>query len=115
MKFEAVCRALLSTAGAIAVTACGGGGASGVNFASTPTLTTPSPTPTPTPTPTPAPPIPAAHLGLVSAEPFAVLAVTDTYKTDPLNRGTRQVSGPSPADVKFSYDASSNSYQISIP
>ena len=64
--------ALLSTSAALALSACGGGGADGSTLFTTPTpapAATPTPTPggtTPTPTPVPAPPLPstAAHVAL---------------------------------------------------
>jgi hypothetical protein len=52
---------------------------------------------------------------LVSAQPFAVLGVGDTYKTDASEQKITDASAPSMQDVSFSYDASTNTYQISLP
>ena len=100
-----------SAALSLTLCACGGGGG---GVASTPPPTvTPSPTPTPTPTPG-TQPLPPAHIALVSSQPFAALGVTDAYSLNPSGGRTR-VTGPSAADVQFSYDPSSNSYRVSLP
>ena len=99
---------LLITAAALAVAACGGAG--------TQIASTPPPPPTPTPTPTPPPgPIPPAHLGLVSDQPFAVLAVGTDYKTDATGNPTTIVSGPALQDVHFNYDSATNTYGVTLP
>jgi hypothetical protein len=96
----------------LAISGCGGGG-SGMSFIPAPP---PAPTPSPTPTPTPAGPIAPDHLGLVSSQPFAVLAEGDTYSApESSEQNAKRISGPSAQDVQFSYDGASNSYQISIP
>lgn len=102
----------LAMATVLAVTACGGGG--GTNVASTPPPPV-GPTPTPTPTPTPPPPIAPAHLGLVSSEPFAVLGTSVRGTTDTEGTNPVPLSGPTFDDVQFSYDGSTNTYEISLP
>ena len=110
MTMWRICRGLLASACAAALAGCGGsGGSSGTNFI-------PSPPVTPTPTPTPiSTPIAPAHLGLVSPSPFAVLGIGDTHKTDSAGNSPAPVSPPAPKDVQFSFDAATNSYQISVP
>lgn len=106
---------LFTSALILSLCGCAGGGTE-IGSSSSPTLMpTPTPAPTPTPTPTPSPPIAPAHLGLVSAAPFAVLGVGDTYKTDPSGSRATQLTAPTPQDVHFSYDAATNNYQISVP
>lgn len=76
---------LLLTGAASALAACGGGGGGGGGGVAS----IPSPTGV----------IPPAHIGLVSSAPFAVQAV----------------SGQSPVDVQFSYNSSTNTYEIALP
>ena len=118
MKSHSI-RALLACAATIALAGCGGAGGGGAAFISSPPVTptpTPSPAPTPTPTPTPPPPpVAPAHLGLVSDKPFAVVASGETYLLSSNNQDRSPVSGPAFQEVQFSYDASSNSYTISLP
>jgi hypothetical protein len=111
MRHRLVCNLLLGGAAALALESCGGGsgGSASTEFI-------PPPPATPTPTQTPAAPVVApAHLGLVSAAPFAVLSIGDTYTTDPAGQHAAPLSGPSAQDVQFSYSPSTNSYQISLP
>ena len=97
--------------GPLSLTACGGG-----DISSASSVPPPPPTATPTPTPTPAPaPIAPAHLGLVSVGPFAVLAVGDSYKTNAAGANRTQLTAPAPQDAHFSYNAATNTYQISLP
>lgn len=109
MTCKHIANALLASAGALALTACGGGGG-GPRAEVIPLAPT---TPTPPATPPP-PPIAPAHLGLVSAQPFAVVAMGDSYTTNAEGVGT-PVDGPSVKDVQFSYNPAANSYQISVP
>jgi len=96
-------RKSLSVGAAImSLTGCGGGG--GMSFI-----------PAPVAQPTPAGPLPPAQIGLVSTEPFAVLGTGDTFTTDPSGQNVKPLTAPSAQDVQFSYDASTNSYTVSIP
>lgn len=101
-------RFLLVGAAAIALSACGGGGVQSTPFV-------PSPPPPPPPPPPPAPVLPPDHLGLVSSQPFAVLAVGDQYTADSTGSSRTIVSGPAARDMQFSYDAATNTYQIAVP
>lgn len=102
----------VGAAATLALSACGG---DGMGIASTPPPPV-TPTPPTTPTPPPAtPPTAPAHLGLVSGSPFAVLSVGETYETDGKGNVTTVTAPPAPQNVQFSYDAVSNSYQISLP
>ena len=93
---------LLLTCLACSLAACGGGGGGGGggNFASTP--------------PPPTGVLPPPHIGLVSSAPFAALAMEHTYSTDATGNQTL-LSGPSPADLQFSYDSATGAYQIALP
>lgn len=114
MKLRPFWMSMIGSAGAIALSACGGGGGGGMSFIPAPPAA-PTPTPTPTPTPAPSGPIAPEHLGLVSGQPFAVLAEGDTYTTDATGQNNKPLAGPSIEAVQFSYNAASNSYQISVP
>lgn len=83
------CARILLVTVALTVAACGGGGGGSSGFVGS----------TPPPPPPPTAPIPPEHIGLVSSAPFAVQAASDQ----------------SLVDVQFSYNASNNSYQISLP
>lgn len=109
---------VLATASVLtfALSACGGGGGGVASMPPPAPTPTPSPTPTPTPTPTPgATVLPPTHLGLVSSGSFAALGVTDGYTTNSLDGDRQPRSDPTNADVKFSYDPGSNTYQITLP
>jgi hypothetical protein len=106
-------RAIMLCASTFSLAACGGAG--GGVASSPPPPVTPTPAPTPTPTPTPTSPLAPAHLGLVSAAPFAVLGIGNSYKTDPQGGHITPVSGPSAQTIQFSFDAATNTYQISLP
>ena len=111
MKLRQLCTMLVIGVGPLSLTACGGG-----DISSASSVPPPPPTATPTPTPTPAPaPIAPAHLGLVSVGPFAVLAVGDSYKTNAAGANRTQLTAPAPQDAHFSYNAATNTYQISLP
>jgi hypothetical protein len=103
---KASLRILAAAALPLGLSACGGGGGGGG------VESIPPPPPTPPP---PTAPLPPPHLGLVSAQPFAALGVGDGYTTDASGNGRQALAAPSAADVQFSYDASSNTYQISLP
>jgi hypothetical protein len=107
MRLRHLNKLLLTGAAALSLAACGGGGG-GERVASIPT---PPVTPTPTPSSSPIPP---AHIGLVSPAPFAVLAMGDSFTRDASGHSS-PTSGPSAEIVQFSYDAASNTYQISLP
>ena len=93
----------------LALCACGGGGGGGGGVESLP----PPPSP-PAPPPPPAV-LPPDHLGLVSGQPFAALGVSDGYTTSASGNERQALSAPSAAAVQLSYDASTNTYQISLP
>lgn len=59
--------------------------------------------------------MPPDHLGLISGQPFAALAVADGYSTDSSGNGRAALSGPTAVDMQFSYDASTNTYRITLP
>src|SRR3954452_21902218 len=99
---------LLTCGSALALAACGGGGG-GPGTEAIPTA--PS-TPTPAHTPPPTPPIPPSHLGLVSAQHFTVVGIGDSYTTDTAGDHATPLSGPTVQQVQFSYNSSTNSYQI---
>lgn len=109
MSVRQIRQGLFVCGGALALSACGGGGG-GPQVAAIPTAPA-----TPTPTPAPAPPIPPPHLGLISAQPFAVVGIGDSYTTDSAGDREAPLSAPTVQDVQFSYNSSSNSYQISLP
>jgi hypothetical protein len=100
-------RSIMIGCSALGLAACGGGGG-GVSAQFIPSPPTP-------PTPTATVPIAPQHLGLVSAAPFAVLSIGDTYTTDAAGQRSARLSGPAAQDVQFSYDAATNSYTISLP
>ena len=104
--------AAVASALTLALAACGGGGGNGVG-----TLPPPPSTPPPPPPPPPPPegPLPPDHLGLISGQPFAALAVADGYSTDSSGNGRAALSGPTAVDMQFSYDASTNTYRITLP
>lgn len=107
--------ALATAAAALALSGCGGGGGGGAGFIPAPPATPTPPPPTPMPTPPSPSPLPPPHIGLVSSAPFAVLASADEYTTTAAGTNRTLVSGPSFANVQFSYEASTNSYRISLP
>lgn len=104
----------LMLAGAtLALSACGGGGGGGIE--SMPPAPIVVPTPTPPPPPPGDKPLPPEKIGLVSSAPFAVLGIAETY-TAPTNGFPQEaITSSGFQDVQFSYDPSSNSYQISLP
>jgi hypothetical protein len=103
MTHQHVWNALLCSAAALALTACGGGGSSGTNFIPSPPVTTPTPAPTPTPVP---PPIPAGPIGLQSTAPFRVVSAYATAAGE-------LVAGP--GGVQFTYSSADNRYTITLP
>lgn len=87
--------------------ACGGGGVS-----STPAPIAVPPPPPPPPPPGP-PPDPEGPIGLVSAEPFAVLGVVNDYAPDAA--GNIRVEAHEPADISLEYRVSDRTYIITLP
>jgi hypothetical protein len=113
--FRHIHKQLLAGGAALALTACGASGGGVTAEFVPPPPGAPAPTPAPTPAPAPAPVIAPEHLGLVSAAPFSVLSIGDTYKTDSTGQNATRLTAPAPQDVQFGYDASTNSYRISLP
>lgn len=104
MFSQRLCALLLASAATL--TACGGGGG---GIASIPDpITQPPPPP-------PGGPLPPAHIGLVSDQPFVALGTQDAYTTDANGGHITPSSGPSSADVQFSYNPATNDYSISLP
>jgi hypothetical protein len=91
----------------LALGACGGGGGGGGVES--------IPPPPPPPPPPGNGPLPPDHLALVSSQPFAALGVSDGYTTDASGNNPQVLSGPAAANVQFSFDAATNTYQISLP
>ncbi|HEX2793951.1 MAG TPA: hypothetical protein VHN58_05925, partial [Croceicoccus sp.] len=99
---------IATTIGALA--ACGGSGE--VN--STPPPPPEAPPPPPPPPPPPAPPAaPTGPVGLISPEPFAVLAISNSYtkRAD----GDFNITGPDRATVTLQYRESDGKYLIGLP
>ena len=107
-------RNCLALGTALVLAACGGGGGTEVATAPPPAPPAPPPPPPPPPPPSP-PPIAPAHIGLVSAQRFAVLGIGNTYQMDGSGHPPSLLTGPTAQDVSFRYDVSSNTYQITLP
>jgi hypothetical protein len=107
-------RNCLALGTALVLAACGGGGGTEVATAPPPAPPAPPPPPPPLPPPSP-PPIAPAHIGLVSAQRFAVLGIGNTYQMDGSGQHPSLLTGPTAQDVSFRYDVSSNTYQITLP
>jgi hypothetical protein len=90
------------------LSACDGGGTTGVlNFPSPPP---PTPTPTPTPAPTPATTTAPAPFGLKATQQFVTFGVLS-----PSNAGAYALQ-PTDADaIKFSWSAEANAYLMTLP
>ena len=118
-RFHHSTRWPLAVSAAALLSACGGGGGSGLNSIPTPV---PSPTPAPTQTPTPAsapiaPPIPAGPIGLTSAGVFATEVAGSVITADP-KTGVPVAPGvlSGGADlVAISYDPADQRYTVTIP
>lgn len=99
---------IATTIGTLA--ACGGTGE--VNSTPPPPPEAPPPPPPPPPPPTP-PADPTGPVGLVSPEPFAVLAVSNSYAKTA--GGNFKITGPDRATVTLRYRESDGKYVIGLP
>ncbi len=105
-------RHLLASAGAFALSACGGGGG-GMSFIPSPPVT-PAPTPTPTPTPTPAAQV--TILPQPSVGDFATAGVwTNLYAASSSEEGRfTSIAGTTSSQVSIRY-TSSGTYEVKLP
>ena len=105
-------RHLLASAGAFALSACGGGGG-GMSFIPSPPVT-PAPTPTPNPTPTPAAQV--TILPQPSVGELAAAGVWTNYGWAAATEATRftSVEGVNSNQVRVRY-TSSGSYEVQLP